>query len=66
MTTKTAKQLFNEMMKIDREVGVLELQISNAIDYRSRAVADRARRMIATRWAKRAALAAEWNEMQSH
>ena len=60
----TAAQLFNQMMKIDRQVGVLELQIVNALDHGAHAVANRARAMIARRRARRAELAAQWNAMR--
>jgi len=61
---RAATRLFNAMMKIDRECGLLERQISNAIDYRATAVANRARRMIASRHARRAELAAQWNTLR--
>lgn len=57
---RTAAQLFDQIMKIDRQVGFLELQIVNAIDHQAPAVADRARAMIGRRLAKRAELAAQW------
>lgn len=61
---RTQAQLFDQMMRIDRQVGLLELQLVNAIEHRSPAVANRARRMIGRRRAKRAELAAQWNALQ--